>query len=271
VLRLIALDVDGTLLNSCHELPPAERDMLRAAQARGLTIVLATGKLMASLGDLVATLDLAGPAIACNGGAIHRAPDGALLRASAMTAAQRDLALDLLARHAPDLAIAWYTPFAVFSDTPPGPLDNILAAHHEPPLKHVARLDNAVSPPVKLLVTASLERIEALRAAIAPEIDGQVRLVRTGPYFLELMPPDVSKGAALREIQAMLGIAPAETVAIGDAENDIPLFEAAAVGIAMGNGSPEIKARASWITASNDEDGVAVALARLLDRDDLAI
>ncbi len=265
-MRLIALDVDGTLLDSQHQLAPAVRRAVLDQIARGLTIVLATGKLYAAIAPLVADLGLAGPTITCNGAAIVRAPDQAVLRVTTLSDAETRLALDTVARHAPDLPVAWYTPDAIFTDAPQRDLDDILGAYHEPPLRHVARLDATLPLPVKLLLAGAPARLEALRVVAEPAVAGILRVVRSAASFLEFMPPGVDKGVALRFVMEMLGVARADVAAIGDGENDIPLIEAAGVGIALGNADPALKARAGHVTASNDEDGVARAfelLARL--------
>ncbi|MDE3228673.1 MAG: HAD-IIB family hydrolase, partial [Chloroflexota bacterium] len=86
---------------------------------------------------------------------------------------------------------------------------------------------------------------------------------RTTGDFVEVMAPGVSKGVALGELAARLGVTRDEIVAFGDGENDIPLLAAAGLGIAMANAMPALLARADDITLSNAEDGVAHALRRL--------
>ena len=81
--------------------------------------------------------------------------------------------------------------------------------------------------------------------------------------YLELLHPEVSKGAALRRIAHMLGVARDEVIAFGDSHNDLDMLAFAGVGVAMGNASAEVKALADLITDSNEDDGIATALERL--------
>src|SRR5947208_1537207 len=88
-------------------------------------------------------------------------------------------------------------------------------------------------------------------------------VTQTSSQLLELLHPEVSKGAALRRIAHMLGVARDEVIAFGDSHNDLDMLEFAGVGVAMGNASAEVKALADLITDSNEDDGIATALERL--------
>ncbi len=280
--RLVALDVDGTLLNGAHELTPRVRRAVRATCAQGVIVSLATGKLLRSVQSLIDELGIYGPHITCNGAVIAEAqrPVSSHSSDSSGQSNQRDLSwsqpltadetrrvLSALRTHAPDLAIAWYTPDAIYTDAPTGPLDAILRAYHEPPIRHIAALDPAqpnLPPAVKLLVTGTPERLARLRAEIAPTLDETLEVIGTTPDFLECMSRSVSKGVALVRLMDGLGITREETLAIGDGENDISLIEAAGMGIAMGNAVPALTQRARMLTASNENDGVALALERFI-------
>lgn len=258
--QIIALDVDGTLLTSAHTLSPRVRRAVRAARERGIHIALATGKLLRSTATLVAELRLSGPQITCNGAVTIDAAGGAPLDFIALEPPARWAALQALRAVAPDLGIAWYTPDAIYTDAPHGPLDVVLAAYHEPPLRHAPALDASLPSPAKFLITGSPERLAAVRAAVAPRLGESVQVIGTTPDFLEFMSPRANKGAALATVMRLLG-APREAVlALGDGENDLPLLAAAGRGVAMGNAVPALRARADAVTASNDADGVALVI-----------
>ena len=89
-------------------------------------------------------------------------------------------------------------------------------------------------------------------------------MVQTAPFYLEVIPRSINKGQGIRDICAVLGIGAEAVIAFGDAANDIPMLQAAGVGVAMGNASPAVKAAADRVTLSNNEDGIAAALAKLL-------
>ena len=268
--RLIALDVDGTLLRPDHTLSPRVRQALHDAQARGMIVCLATGKIFPSIRALVDDLGLDGPQIVCNGAAIADAPSGAVERAWALSPDEVALARRTLATHAPHLAIAWYTPDAILTDAAHGPaadaLDAILRAYHEPIPVRVPSLSTPnVPPPLKLLMTDEPAQLDLLRRELEPALAGTtLRLIRTSLEFLEIMPLHVSKGAALRELLARRAIPREAVVAVGDGENDIPLLAEAGLAVAMANAQPDVRVHADRIAANNAEDGVALLLEELL-------
>lgn len=261
--RLVALDVDGTLLDPSHALSSRTQAAVQSAQRRGVVVSLATGKLLASVQPLLRDLGLGGLHITCNGAALMDAATGAPVTAWTLSHEQIEVALAAIRELAPETPIAWYTTDAIYTDAERGLLDDTLAAYHEPPVRHVARLDHTLPPPLKFLMTGDHAHLLALRDALRERIGGEVTVVRTTSDFVEVMAPGVSKGIALLELAARLGIPREATVAIGDGENDIPLLEAAGLGIAMGNAMPALRARADRHTLSNAEDGVAHALEQL--------
>ncbi len=262
--RLIALDVDGTLLDSQHRLAPEVRNaVLQAQEEHGAIVCLATGKLLAAVHDLTTALHLTGPQITCNGAALMDVATDEAMRFWPIDSTTRDVTLAAIREIAPDQAIAWYTTNAIYTDAAPGPLDNILAAYHEPALHHVTRLDDQLPPALKLLMTGDPVHLALLRDQLVARLGALATVMRTTAEFVEIISPNISKGTALSALARRLSIAQPEIVAIGDGENDLPLFEAAGVGIAMANAMPELKRRAHAMTTSADERGVAHALTAL--------
>ena len=262
--RLIALDVDGTLLDPAHLLTPRTRAAILSAQRRGARICLATGKLLVSVRPLLAELAVGGVHITCNGAALMDAATGAPIASWPLSGAQAAEALAAIRACAPKMGIAWYTTDAIYTDAPHGPLDTTLAAYHEPALRHIARLDSSsIAPPLKFLMTGDQPGLRALLDGLLERIGATLTVTRTTSEFVEVMAPGVSKGVALHELIARLGVPREAVVAFGDGENDIQLLEAAGLGIAMANAMPALLPYAAETTLSNAEDGVAVALERL--------
>jgi Cof subfamily protein (haloacid dehalogenase superfamily) len=261
--RLVAIDVDGTLLDPSHNLTPRNRAAVLSARHRGVIVCLATGKLLASVQPLIRELGIDGMHITCNGAALMDSASAAPAVAWALSPTQQTAALAAVHEADAGIPVAWYTSDAIFTDAMPGILDTTLAAYHEPAVRHVTTLDNRLPPPLKFLMTGDETRLLALRDTLLKLIGADMTVVRTTSDFVEIMAPGVSKGVALRELARRLSIAPEEIVAIGDGENDISLIEAAGLGIAMGNAMPALRERASQLTLSNSEDGVADALERL--------
>jgi len=264
MIRLVALDVDGTLLDSQHLLPHRVAAAVREARDRSIQVSLVTGKLFSSIVPLLTTLNLVGPQITCNGAAVFDAQTMELREQWAMRPAEVNECVRSIHQFAPGLSIAYYTPDAIYTDASPGFLDIILSRYHEPALRHVERIDSTIPPPVKLLLHDTPERLAYLRSCVEPLLGDHIRVVRTSVDFLEFMRLDSSKGHALEQVMKDLDIAASEVMAIGDGENDIPMIEVAGMGIAMGNAVPDLVARAQAQTTTNDADGVAVAFDHLL-------
>ena len=107
------------------------------------------------------------------------------------------------------------------------------------------------------------DSLQKRKAALSGSLPDTVSYCNSRPDFLEFFSGSVSKGTALRFLCKNLGIHPEETIAFGDGENDISLLQAAGLSVAMGNAAEEVKACADVVTASNDEDGIALCIQSL--------
>ena len=118
--------------------------------------------------------------------------------------------------------------------------------------------------PVKILMSVDPAAITGVQAQIAQLLPADLAVVQTAAFYLEVIPRAIDKGRGLVQICRALGLRPAEVIAFGDAENDIPMLRTAGVGVAMGNADAAVKAAADRVTRSNNEDGIAAALEELL-------
>ena len=103
-----------------------------------------------------------------------------------------------------------------------------------------------------------------MQKQIAEYLPDDLTVVRTAPFYLEIISKKISKGQGIRQVCEYIGIRPEEVIAFGDAENDISMIQVAGMGIAMGNAEPAVKEVADRITLTNNEDGIAVALEQIL-------
>ena len=110
--------------------------------------------------------------------------------------------------------------------------------------------------PIKLLLSVDPQRILAVQQEIAAHLDNELTVVRTAPFYLEIIPSRINKGKGLQDICVSLG----NSVAAGDAQNDIPMLVAAGKGVAMANAEEAVKEKADMVTLSNNEDGIAYAI-----------
>ena len=118
--------------------------------------------------------------------------------------------------------------------------------------------------PVKILMSVDPEILPQIKAQIASFLPEELTVVQTAPFYLEIIPAAINKGQGVLDTCAALGILPSDTIAFGDAENDIPMLRAAGIGVAMANAAPAVKAAADYVTLSNNDDGIAAALAQFL-------
>jgi Cof subfamily protein (haloacid dehalogenase superfamily) len=256
-IRLIALDLDGTIVNEQQQISAATRETVAACRARGIDVILASGRSYGSMLPYAHELELDEVLIALNGGTLGHSRRGGLRAQQLLRAEQIDHVVQRLQIER--------MPFVLFG------LDGLyglrgavdaeaLTGYGEPPVQFVADLTQ-VSHPLKIL---AFERPGRREERLRPLMEPLVDQVRTGHDFLEWIPPGISKGAALRGLLAERGIAAAQVLAIGDGYNDISLFEVAGTSVAMGNAAAAVKQAARSVTASCAQDGAALALQRLV-------
>jgi len=267
-IKLIAIDLDGTLLNSQHQISERTEKALNAATAQGVQVVLATGKTFTSGVHIVEKLKLNSPSIFMQG-TISYNSDGSL---------RHQVTLDpQVARQVITFAedrgymIAVYSGKRILVRKLHPRIEGLTTLYHEPLPEAVGSLQNVLdSLPVNKLLAVKpgdARAIAALRWQLKMQINGGARLMSAGiPDMLEILPTGASKGAALKTLLKDLGVPSAQVMAIGDAENDLEMIQLAGIGIAVGNASQAVKDAADVVVASNDADGVAEAVERYVLR-----
>lgn len=255
-LRLVALDLDGTTLNPDHALTPKTIEAIRAVTALGVQVVLASGRLPHSIVPLARKLGLEGVHIGLNGGVAFDLAGNLrhkhLLSLEQLTLAHRYMEAEGLSPMVFGAGGLWASHHAEALD--------FLHRSGEPlPIPYDPAHLEAITDPAKMVVVLPPGPRDQ---TIAGHLEPRVHVVRSAPQFLEIMPPGVTKGVALTEYLADLGIHKDEVMAIGDSENDSSLLAAAGFGVAMGNAVAVLRDQADALTESNLEDGVAGALTR---------
>jgi Cof subfamily protein (haloacid dehalogenase superfamily) len=263
-IQLIAIDLDGTLLNSEHQVSERTEKALKAAIAKGVHIILATGKTFQSGAHIVKKLGVNSPSIFMQGTVSYNA-DGTV---------RHQITLDSkVARQVITFAedrgymMAIYSGQRILVRSLSKRIEELTTLYHEPMPEAVGSLQNMLDtvPVNKLLAVKPGDgrAIMALRWQFKMQIDGGARLLNAGiPDMLEILPNGASKGAALKTLIKDLGVPSAAVMAIGDAENDIEMIELAGIGVAVGNAGQAVKDAADVVVASNDKDGVAEAVER---------
>ena len=264
--RLIAMDLDGTLNNDRKTIDPPTRIALDRAQRMGVRLLLASARPLPGLYRERDALDLAshgGLLMAYNGGMIAEADTGRVLSATAMDREEAGQVLRALEKLPVTPIIDDGCVFYVESAN--GYKVQYECMNNNMRCVEVANPADALDfSPCKILMSVQPEVIKAVQREIAGFLPAGLTVVQTAPFYLEVIPAAVNKGVGLRAACAALGVAPEETIAFGDSENDIEMLRAAGVGVAMANADDAVKKAADMITSSNNENGIAVALERLL-------
>lgn len=260
--KLIALDMDGTLLRSDGTISDATLSALAAAETRGVRVVLSTGRPMAGMFLYVPPLSLRGPMITCNGAMVVDGETRKILFERGL--ARADAARILAAGLAADTTMCVWSQNKLYSNKRGAHLDVYT---------EISRVTATILSDFSPLLDAGITKIlwsdtEARTTAFcnaAPQMElAETTVCPTRPIFLEFFHREVSKGIALANLAATYGISAAETIAIGDERNDVSMLQWAGLGVAMANAVPEALAAADYVTTSNDADGVRLVIERFI-------
>lgn len=262
--RLIAVDMDGTILNSSSELSIRTRNALRSAISCGLPVVVATGRMYPSALPVIREIGISTPCIFYNG-AIVRDP------VSEETLLEKGLGKDLTAEVVSFYRReGWY--IQIYSD------DRLYVKDSGDPRSRFYETISKIAPvslgerfwdfrvdSTKLLGIALDEINFALMAEKTKlRFEGRVYTATSWGAFVEITHPDVNKAKGLAIVAERLGIHPKDVLAIGDGVNDTEMIRWAGHGVAMGNAPDQVKAAADETAPDNDRDGAAIIVERYL-------
>ncbi len=272
--RLIALDIDGTLLNSRQELTHGTADAIRHAVSRGILVTVCTGRSLPSAASAVEGLTLNAPFVLNNGAMIYDVPRrrARYIRHLPTKIARDSVKLFRSLRFHPivygSLPEVRYFYYDGFDPENRSFID--YAAQNAERVHRVQDVCDFLRQEVTCIsCNERIERIRECETCMREQLpDAQVTL-EISPWdprygHVTVMPAGVSKGDGLGRLALMLGIDLAEVMAVGDNLNDLEMLDVAGLGVAMGNAAPETRARADYITTSVEDDGVARAIERFI-------
>lgn len=247
--KLIALDMDGTLLNEDKKISEENLKWINAAEKAGLTVILSTGRGKQSAGPYLEEFNLRAPMVLVNGSEIWKTPQE-LYKRELMPVewirSLKQLALDL---------DVWFWAYSV---------EGVFNRENWP--------DEAGTDSAGWLkfgyYTENTEKLPKIRAEL--ESWNLLEITNSHPFNLELNPKGINKASGVREVCKLLGIGMSQVIAMGDSQNDISMIREAGLGIAMGNAQELVKQTADAVTSTNDEDGVARAIRRFVFGDETA-
>lgn len=265
MIRVLAVDVDGTLLDSSHALRADVMDALQRLSSSGVAIVLATARGPMALSDIVHKLRFT-PWLICFSGAWIGEWDAELSAVTsvrfdkriAAAAAQSILATALAHRIEPSV----FTPETWRVRTMTAEILAESRIVHVYPQITPNLLAGDEEPSKIMLITAAGAPAAVLRT-IAHSVQPFSTATFSKPNYLEIIASGVDKARAVAELAQSLGVNLSQVAAVGDGENDVEMLRAVGLGIAMGNACEAAKAAAGWLTGTNDEGGVAQAVRRL--------
>ena len=269
-IRLITLDLDGTLLNSKKELSPENAAALQWAAAQGIEIVPTTGRFYGGMPEVIRNLPYLHYAITINGAQVYDVRNDVGI-AKAEIPVERAVEL-----------MAWLDQFPVIYDCF---MDNWgwmtrslqEKADEFAPNEHYAKMLKELRTPVDELKAFLTERGHDIQKSqfFAKDMDLRARLMEEIPQRfpglivssavvnnVEINDRNAHKGNAIRQLAQHLGLEMSQVLAFGDGSNDITMLQEAGIGVCMENGLDSVKAIADYITDSCDEDGVAKAIYR---------
>ncbi|MFM2480393.1 sugar-phosphatase [Celerinatantimonas sp. YJH-8] len=257
--RLIALDIDGTILNSDKQISPRTIAAIQAASQAGVHVVLASGRPLDGILMHLETLGLTSEdqyVVSYNGGLVQRISDGKVL-CSQLLHGSDTKKLGRLAQqlgvhtHAFSLSkglitpqVSRYTEHEAFMNDIPWTTFDYESLDDDEPIMKVMLIDEP-------------DILEDAISKIPERYYQDYTILRSSPFFLEFMNIHTNKGAGVAALADYLSIPSQQVICIGDAGNDHHMIRWAGLGVAMGNADPQTQALADYVTLSNDQDGVA--------------
>lgn len=257
-IKLIASDLDGTLVADLHTIAPRTQSALKAAQKKGVHVTIATGREYPVTEKFIKMLGLTTPTICFQGALIYNPVTQQTLAGDSLPVPLAHQLITLARRD--NLSLYFYLENTAYTENPT-PHSEVIFAGIGTPLVQVGDLKKAITrPPVKGIIVHPAPETEAVIATLRTELNGQVSVFRSLDMLIEVTSQQVSKGNALAKLAAHLGIDQSEVMAIGDQDNDIAMIKWAGLGVAMGNASIGAKAAADFIAPPISEDGAAWAI-----------
>ncbi|MER6918642.1 MULTISPECIES: HAD family hydrolase [Streptomyces] len=259
--RLIATDLDGTLLRSDESISPRTREALAAATAAGAAHIVVTGRAVPWTRHILEDLGYRGLAVCGQGAQVYDAGEHRLLTSVTLDRQLAGVALAKIEAEVGPLYLA-ASRDGLDGEVLVGPGYTLTGALPATPFTDASDLWSA--PLNKIYVQHPTLSDDELAEVAHRTAGGFVSVTMAGEGIVELLPLGLSKATGLSLAARRLGLKAADTLAFGDMPNDIPMFAWAAHGVAMANAHEELKAVADEVTASHEEDGIAVVLERFL-------
>ncbi|MFU0823568.1 sugar-phosphatase [Clostridium sp.] len=256
--KLIALDMDGTLLDKNNIISKENQQAIKKAKDKGVKIVLATGRTLKGIKPYLEELDITDGnnyCVTCNGSIVINSSTNEIITKVLLNYE------DLLYLYKLSKKLNIYIHALTTSNCITPICNKYTKIEANMNRVSIEEVDfNTISGPleiIKILFVGPEEKISLAINTLPKEVYDKYTVVRSYPYFLEFMHKEVNKGTGVESLAKKLHIKPSEIICVGDAENDLHMIKYAGLGVAMENAFPNVKKAADYITYSNNESGVA--------------
>ncbi len=268
--KLLVTDIDDTLLTTDKRITQNVMQAISKAQDAGVTIAIASGRLPIGVRPYVEALRIrerGGAYLAFNGGLILDAQDH-ILHADVLDAKYLPAVVRALRPY--DVAVLVHQHDKIFTDN-----NQNSYAYTEPEALHqpLHLLDDLLTDVDwdlhKILIAGEPELLKEVEPVLKAQFGDELDIFLSAPWFLDVMPKGVTKGAGIRWLADRMGISVDEVIACGDSYNDLSMIEAAGLGVAMANAEEGLKAAADYVTERDcDHDGIAEVVEKFILSDD---
>lgn len=261
-IKLVAVDMDDTLLDETLQVSPRTCEAIGKAQEQGVLVTIATGRMFSSAVPFAKQLNMKAPIITYNGGMVRSAVTNEMIFHKTIRTDVAGKVVELFRER------GWYLQSYMN--------DELYVVERCEKAKSYERLAGITAvafgeefysmkhEPTKMLSIAEPHEIQEIQRIINKEFPGDIFTATSKSNYLELTHPSVNKGHALALLAEKLNIRQDEVMAIGDSNNDYPMIEYAGFGVAMGNASERVKSIAQAVTAHNNAHGVAEAIEKYI-------
>jgi Cof subfamily protein (haloacid dehalogenase superfamily) len=262
-IRLLLADVDGTLVTQDKVLTEAARTVTRELRHAGIAFAITSGRPPRGMSMLIEPLALQGSIAGFNGGVFVN-PDLCVIESHSLDLATAKQTLKLILDHGLDAWIYTEKEWLIRNRDAPHVAREAWTVKFD--AKVVASFTDAhLTHAVKIVgISDDLDLLAACEKVAQNTLGENASAARSQPYYLDVTHPQANKGTVVATLSKLLNIPPAQIATMGDMPNDVLMFRKSGFSIAMGNSSDEVKAQASAVTDSNDNEGFAKAVRKFV-------
>lgn len=262
--KLLALDIDGTTYNEHHKITDEVRESILDIHKRGVNIAFISGREEPTVIKVIDELGIDCYYAALNGSIVSNSSSDKPLYTSILN---KDLVVPVIKSILDENILPIiFTEDLIFTKAEESEIIDVIQRYidpvigrHEDLIKYIED-NNLLDKILKIGVPQEMDVLRDLNKKLDIEFGDKCSIFFSLPFFMEIMETGIDKGSSLEKICEFLNIPTSEAVAIGDGENDIPMFQKAGMSVAMGNSMSNVKDHAKFVTDSNKESGVAKAI-----------